>query len=214
MNIPITCTVCGNDVDEMKYALHMQQVHPAGQLQSIAAQKNIPKTMANLPPGVNPGDLPSAEFLQTIKEMEEAKNAPPPPKPTVAQPTKPQTPSAQPIQLTYKYTGACENGHQVATLETDVENKHFAIAYCLQCNKQVESREVANLKKMELFGVKIETNEDVPEGLIIMKKNKILKSRKKKPSVLETPAQLGAKLSENSEGEQTEGPIIAKKNQK
>jgi hypothetical protein len=144
MNIPITCTVCGEEVDENRYASHMLTKHPKGQVASIQMKKNLPPT-PGLPPGISEADLPDAEFMKTIAEMEEAKNTPPPsPKPMQQAPNL-SKPMQEPVKLTYKYTGNCQCGNGVATLEMDVEGKHFVIAYCLIEKKQVESRQVVNL---------------------------------------------------------------------
>ena|SRR3990167_2797713 len=145
MIIPVTCSVCSEEVLDTQYNSHMLQKHPKGQLTSILAQKNIPKT-SNLPPGIRPEDLPSPEFMATMEEMRKAEMAPPPLKPVVAQPMIKSIPSTpEPVTLTYKYIGSCKCGNSVATLEMDVEGKHFCIAYCLIEKKQVEVREVASL---------------------------------------------------------------------
>ena len=144
----IVCMVCPTgapEVEESKYPLHMQTVHGGSQATGRMINRNIPPSTP-LPNGVSPVDLPTPEFLQTIEEMEQT---PPPPKPTVAPPSVKIAPPVQPIQLTYRYMGSCENGHQVTTLEMDVEGKHFVVAYCLAESRQIESREVANLKKQK-----------------------------------------------------------------
>lgn len=157
----IICVVCpagAPEIEESEYAEHMTTIHGGSQMGAIKAQRNIPKQApVDLPPGVSPADLPDPDFLATIAEME--KEAARPQKPVLPQTTKSQgivenspprpVTEKKPITLTYKYTGQDEVGHDVATLETDVADKHFAIAYCLQCNKQIESREVANLRQKE-----------------------------------------------------------------
>lgn len=51
-----------------------------------------------------------------------------------------------PITLGYVYEGNCPNClGSITTLEMDVDKKHFCIAHCIKCNKQLETREVAKL---------------------------------------------------------------------
>lgn len=60
-------------------------------------------------------------------------------------PVSPQHP--QSIKLTYAYIGNCPNClAPVKTLEADVLNKHVAIAYCTNCDKQIESQTVKRLE--------------------------------------------------------------------
>ena len=55
-------------------------------------------------------------------------------------------PEREPIKLTYKFTGQCKDcGSVVDTLEMDVAKKHFASAFCIQCKKQLEVKEVVKL---------------------------------------------------------------------
>ena len=68
-------------------------------------------------------------------------------------------PSEKPVEkkeivLEYKFTGVHDLcGTEVKTLEMDVESKHFVIAYCMPCNKQLISREVVNLKESGVIEV-------------------------------------------------------------
>lgn len=56
------------------------------------------------------------------------------------------TPVIKPVVLKYVYQGQCSDCSQpVTTLEIDVEKKHFCIAMCTRCNKQVATREVLKL---------------------------------------------------------------------
>lgn len=150
----ILCMVCDGtpEIEETQYPAHMQMVHGGSQATGRMIKNSIPPA-PNLPNGVTPADLPTPEFMEVATQID---NPPPPEiKPPVAQPTKPQTiPEKQlePIQLTYKYIGNCPNGHSISTLEMDVEGKHFVVAYCLAESKQIESREVVNLKKGNLEG--------------------------------------------------------------
>ena len=64
-----------------------------------------------------------------------------PVKTKVEKPVKPQPP-----QLIYKYIGVCpDDGVELATIELDVEKKHFVTAICLKCNKQILIQQVAKL---------------------------------------------------------------------
>lgn len=168
----ISCELGAPEIPEEEYAAHMQNVHGGGQIASIQQAKsikaNIPQGM-DLPPGVKAEDLPSPDFIATVAEMErlekEEKSKPKlKPQETTVKDSPPDAsnPVAQkkPILLTYSYTGDCDNGHGVSTLEMDVEGKHFCIAFCLQCNKQIESKEVANLKEPKFYHLAVSTAED------------------------------------------------------
>ncbi len=144
----ILCIICEQDIEEEKYPSHMEKQHPEGQVAAVqkqkAIKKNIPKA-SELPPGVKPEDLPTSEFMDTMAEIAREQEKPLVEAP-VAQQNHPVVPTTiKPIRLTYKYTGDCDKGHGVSTLEMDVEKKHFVIAFCLQCNMQTESREVVDL---------------------------------------------------------------------
>lgn len=52
----------------------------------------------------------------------------------------------KPVTLKYVYQGQCTDCSQpVTTLEIDVDKKHFCIAMCTRCNKQVLTKEVVKL---------------------------------------------------------------------
>lgn len=52
----------------------------------------------------------------------------------------------KPVTLKYVYQGQCPDCSQpITTLEIDIEKKHFCIAMCTRCNKQVATREVVKL---------------------------------------------------------------------
>lgn len=159
-NIPVTCFACDQSLPEKEYVKHMETIHGGARQQDAIAQKKLieQNTPVDLPPGVKPEDLPDPDFMATMAEIQKAeqeakiKPVSPPPldtkpqKPVVGHPGASQTPSTpERIELTYKYIGNCENGHSVSTLEMDVDGKHFVVAFCLQENKQLESREVVNL---------------------------------------------------------------------
>lgn len=174
-NIPITCINCGAELPENEYQMHMESVHPQGQITAIKQAKSIQENIPNqnLPPGVTPSDLPDPTFIETMKEIEKAQREAQKPKPQEPQQASPPVhPVAElkPIELTYVYTGNCEKGHSVATLETDVEYKHFAIAYCLTCHRQEKIREVEDLKKMKAWLADAKTGEILREIEIPIKK--------------------------------------------
>lgn len=66
---------------------------------------------------------------------------------SVLEPQKPQP--QKPITLTYRYEGIDVCGNAVKTFEMDIETKHFVVAYCVACDKQLVSREVINLNRTE-----------------------------------------------------------------
>lgn len=56
------------------------------------------------------------------------------------------TPVIKPVVLKYVYQGQCSDCLQpVTTLELNIEKKHFCIAMCTRCNKQVLTKEVVKL---------------------------------------------------------------------
>lgn len=133
----ILCVACPpeTEVEEAVYPEHMATVH-AGETQ-VTAMKKVKD--------VDPS-LPSPEFLELAQKLDN-----PQPESKPQQPIKSPQPVAdrKPLELTYRYVGQCENNHPVTTLETDVDGRHFVIAYCIGESKQVESREVANLHVQE-----------------------------------------------------------------
>ena len=65
----------------------------------------------------------------------------------IIEPKKEQEqPKPEPLILKYIYTGICpDDSSQVSTLEIDIAKKHFVIAVCLQCKKQLSVKEVIKL---------------------------------------------------------------------
>lgn len=56
-----------------------------------------------------------------------------------------------PIKLAYVYKGACDTcRNPVETLEQDIDvdgkERHFVLAYCLNCKKQLLNKEVKKLE--------------------------------------------------------------------
>jgi hypothetical protein len=112
-----------------------------------------PKTASELI--TPPADGPTPEFTAMMQDLERrSAGGPASPATTgvvVAEPLVQIVPPVikvedKPITLKYKYDGTCPTCHQdVSTLELDTDGKHFAVAFCLFCKKQVESREVADL---------------------------------------------------------------------
>lgn len=114
-----------------------------------------PITKDIIPPGV---PLATPEMLAVVerqrkRELEQAKqvaqSTPPPsvntlPDGTVV--TTPEPPKPEPIKLTYLYIGQHDKCMgQVKTLEVDVKDSHVVLAYCQNCNIQIESREEKKL---------------------------------------------------------------------
>ncbi|PWU04802.1 MAG: hypothetical protein C5B43_04150 [Verrucomicrobia bacterium] len=189
--ICIACPEGAPEIEEDQYPQHMQQVHGGGQLQALQNQRNIPKG-SDLPPGVNPSDLPSPEFMQTIAEMEKEQQKPKPP--VLPQPMKPQegmlknsVPVAEktPPHLIYMYEGMCKNGHPLTTLELDVKSDHFVIAYCAIENKQIQSRQVRRLDMPDAFGEVTIIEEDI-ENIDLLPPLPIKKRGRKKKEVKES----------------------------
>lgn len=142
----IICVICGAEIEESKYTIHMGKLHSEGQLAGLAAKKNIP-------PQINPADLPDPTFLETVKliEQEAAKEASKPKPqemgltPKDSPPLKTPEAEIKPIELTYLYKGNCSKGHELLTIEADADKVHHVIAYCLNCREQVAGREVIKL---------------------------------------------------------------------
>ena len=103
-----------------------------------------PPPIPTPPLGVSPEALPTQEFIEQVKRIEDAKEEATGDSTPSQHP--PEMPPAQPVVLTYKFTGECSEHRQpVDTLELDVAEKHFAIAICPTCKKQLVTREVAKL---------------------------------------------------------------------
>lgn len=97
------------------------------------------------PPGVPTESMPSEEFMEAVKRIEDkdktqaSEGSAPSQHPSELPPTAP-------IILTYFYKGECPD-HRVAieTLELDVENNHFCVAYCAVGKHQVQTKQVVKL---------------------------------------------------------------------
>jgi len=153
--IPITCTVCSEEIAENQYNQHMAQKHPQGQINSIQAKKNIPQP--NLPPGITPADLPSKEFMETIAEMEKAKvevqNTPPKP----MQPTPNLSKPTQELKLKYVWQGMCPIcATKVETLEAIIDGELIVIAYCILEKKQIQYKKVLQINNENDNGTQTE----------------------------------------------------------
>lgn len=57
----------------------------------------------------------------------------------------------QPLQLKYQFIGQDDEGHEVKTLVMDNEAGYFVSAYCLVCDKQIESIKVAKLPEARVL---------------------------------------------------------------
>lgn len=122
---------------EASYFAHKKSGHKTG-LDKATPLDTLP--IPTPPPGVQ--TAPSPEFMEIVNRIEAE---PAPSNPTPSQhPTS--LPPADPIRLEYVYTGVCPDDRSpVTTLEIDVASKHFAIAFCGSCKKQLENKEVSKL---------------------------------------------------------------------
>lgn len=97
------------------------------------------------PPGVPATAMPSPEFIEQVKRIEQEKEKPAESHSTASQHPS-ELPAAQPLILTYKYVGECpEHRNPVDTLELDVAKEHFCVAYCPSGKHQVETKGVTKL---------------------------------------------------------------------
>lgn len=143
------------DIPDGQYVEHVNVVHNG-------------KPQAKMTP-LDPNLPPDAEFQETWAEIqkfeaeEKAKKAQqPPPAPQLAQPVI--STEKKPVELTYKYVGQAEDGHSVETLELDVADKHFVIAFDPVEKTQVESREVADLKPQKHYSPSSRAEEVLSPG--------------------------------------------------
>ena len=119
------------------YLLHKKANHSKETLKGNRLETSIPS-------GVPPEALPSPEFIATINRLESQKQEEEPSSRPSQHPT--ELPAAAPIKLTYVWTGECsEHRRPVSSLELDVAEKHFSIAFCPAGNHQIEAKEVAQL---------------------------------------------------------------------
>lgn len=51
----------------------------------------------------------------------------------------------KPLVLEYRYSGQAECGHDVATLMVEAGDRLYATAFCVTCNKQIQSLAVSQL---------------------------------------------------------------------
>lgn len=113
----------------------------------------------SLLPGVPNTALPSPEFMEQVKRIEDSQKQK---QASLSQPTTPQIISVPivepvresiPIQLEYKYTGTCDNCHTVIdTILTEVEKITICIAWCNICKKSLQQQKVKPLRKEEVYG--------------------------------------------------------------
>jgi len=114
-----------------------------------------------------------AETLQRIKEAEKAKQLAPTEKQIIEHP---KAPEIKPLKLEYTFTGTDQAGHPVTTLEIDINDTHFVIAYCEVEKTQILSWQVANLTPLNQDYLKTTAKPDpvveTVESVIIPKKEK------------------------------------------
>ncbi len=100
------------------------------------------------PPGVplEGAEMPSKEFIEIVKRIEGEKEESTPTETSRPSQHPTELPKADPIKLEYIYRGVCpEDRAQITTLELDVAEKHFCIAICSVCKKQLETKEVEKI---------------------------------------------------------------------
>lgn len=157
----LACTPPTKWETEAEYNDHLVTFHgttSADEAMKIEKAKRA-NTPVTLPPGIPPEAAPTPEFTQMMQQIEKPKVATPPPAPVA-----PPVVTIEPVTLKYKYEGMDSCGNKVTTLELDSEGKHFVVAYCLICQKQVEIREVANLNKnTEKEGIQIDDKKYILE---------------------------------------------------
>lgn len=93
--------------------------------------------------------MPTPEFMEAVQRIEAEVLAPSPKlnNPAVAlDGTKLEVPEPKPIKLKYVFEGDCPTCRKpVSTLELQVKDSHFVIAYCETCKQQLQEREEKNL---------------------------------------------------------------------
>jgi hypothetical protein len=135
---------CNIEFDSEEYYLIHKKSGHQGSLDHAVSIETPP--IPTPPPGVPKDALPSKEFMETINRIEQKKNTTPPAPSTPPSRHPTELPEVKSVQLTYKFIGECPE-HRVAvdTLELDILNKHFCVAVCPSCRKQLLTREVAKL---------------------------------------------------------------------
>lgn len=103
-----------------------------------------------LPGGIPASALPTPEFIEQVKRIEESEKEKPA---VVGHPTTPQdhpkeVPAKRPIILEYKYSGSCETcGREVDTLLLNVETANIAVAWCTSCKKSLHQQKVRPIRE-------------------------------------------------------------------
>ncbi len=92
------------------------------------------------------------EFAKTLAEMRAQEEQ----KALIAQTNTESLKQASPIpiaplQLKYIWTGTDDKGHTVKTINVDTEAGFYVIAFCLSCDKEIDSMKVAKLDNYKLF---------------------------------------------------------------
>lgn len=96
--------------------------------------------------GIPPKVAPTAEFLEAIQRIED-KAKEKPEAPTIVTPVVAPAPVVnKPIQLVYKFEGTCPTCHkEVDTIEFEGGVKYLLAAFCTNCKKTLQSRQVKKL---------------------------------------------------------------------
>ena len=150
MNTAITCMACPSPTEwpsDKVYREHLLKVHGAtssdqAMLNEKAKAQNIPK---DLPPGIPQDALPTPEFLEQVKRIEEK------PK-TLSIPIPTLTPiiEEKPIVLEYQYKGFCPTCQfPIKTIMLHIGKRLFTVAWCSNCSKEIKHQEVRPIKEVK-----------------------------------------------------------------
>lgn len=145
------CMECNMEFPSIEaYIAHKNSGHTIPGIKIDAVSP--PKTDPAIPPNVPPEAIADNDFIQkveAIKQREAEKFKLSQHKEEMqkeAARIQANTPKPKKVELTYLYIGDCpDDGSHVMTLEVDIGIKHFAIAVCNSCKKQLDSKEVVKL---------------------------------------------------------------------
>lgn len=113
-------------------------------LEALEAHEKSGHQIKGTPTKTQPANSEFEETLRQIEEDKKKKAAEAPVPPVLVVPQA----SPRKIELTYQYVGICTTDKiPVTTVELDVAGKHFVTAICIVCKNQLDSQEVANLRK-------------------------------------------------------------------
>lgn len=128
-----------SDADYLK---HKKAGHKGGLEKAIPIEAPPVPTP---PPGVPKEAMPSAEFMEQVARIESSGEKPASSDSAASQHPS-ELPKPNPLVLTYLWIGQCPDDRtEASTFELDVADKHFCIAVCPTCKKQLDTKEVAKL---------------------------------------------------------------------